>query len=70
MRTGDYFGFAAALAFGFWWLAFPSSVISFYSWFHRGSIRMPKLIGVRVAGALWVVLVALVMAVCWSRTRL
>ena len=70
MNLTDYFGFAAALCFGFWWLAFPGSVISFYSLFHRGSVTMPKARGVRVAGALWVAVVAVVMAVFWSRTRL
>jgi hypothetical protein len=69
MKPSDYFGFAAALGFGLWWLAFPASVISFYSWFHRGRVVMPKTSGVRMAGALWVFLVAIVMAVFWSTTR-
>src|SRR6266851_2808329 len=66
-KLSDYFGFAVAFSFGLWWLAFPGSVISFYSWFHRGSVAMPKAGGVRMAGALWVVLVAVVMAGFWSR---
>ena len=69
MNFSDYFGFAAAFGFGLWWLAFPGSVISFYSWFHRSSVGMPRTNGVRVAGALWVVLVAVVMTVAESRTR-
>jgi hypothetical protein len=51
-------GLALAIMFGVWWMAFPASVISFYSWFHRGKIEVPTQIGVRVCGALWVLLVA------------
>ena len=69
MKPSDYIGFAAAFGFGLWWLGFPGSVISFYAWFHRGRVVMPKTSGVRVTGAIWVVLVAVVMAVFWSRTR-
>ena len=68
MRTSDYLSFAAALSFGLWWLIAPRSVIVFHTWFHRRTVRAPKPIGVRVAGALWLVLV-LVVAFIFSRSR-
>jgi hypothetical protein len=58
MSLGDY-GFGAALAFGVWWIVFPRSVIRFYTWFHRGRVAMPRPIGVRLAGFLWVALIVL-----------
>jgi hypothetical protein len=61
MKLIDYFGFIMFVSFGFWFLAFPSSFISFYTWFHRGSVRMPKASGVRIVGALWILLMTVVM---------
>jgi hypothetical protein len=61
MKPSDYFGFGFAFGFGILWLLFPRGVISFYSWFHRGSIKLPSTFGVRLAGALWVVLVSVVL---------
>jgi len=68
MKPSDYFGFAAALSFGLWWLAFPRTVIVLYTWFHRGRVAMPPTSGVRIAGALWLALVVVV-AFIFSRTR-
>ena len=67
MNASDYFGFAAAFGFGCWWLVFPRSVVSFYTWFHRGRIAIPKPSGIRVAGAIWIVLVGTVMVLFLSR---
>ena len=68
MQISDYIGFVAALSFGLWWLIAPRSVIAFYNRFHRGTVAMPKPIGVRIAGAFWLVLV-LVVAFMFSRSR-
>jgi hypothetical protein len=67
MAASDYIGFCLALAFGLWWLAFPGSVIRFYTWFHRGRVRMPSRFGIRLAGALWIALVVVVTAVSMKR---
>jgi hypothetical protein len=61
METSDYFGFGVALAFGIWFLMFPRSVISFYIWFHRGSVKLPGTFGVRLSGILWIALVTTVL---------
>jgi succinate-acetate transporter protein len=68
MKTSDYFGFAVVLCFGLWWVVFPRSVIAFYTLFHRGSVKMPRESGIRVAGALWLFMVAIV-AFIFSRAR-
>ena len=47
-----------AALFGVWWLAFPRSVIAFYTWFHRDRARMPDPSGVRLAGLIWLGCVA------------
>jgi hypothetical protein len=67
MRTPDYIGFAAALSFGLSWLIAPRSVIAFYTRFHRGVVTMPKPFGVRIAGALWLMLILVVLFI-FSRT--
>ena len=67
MQTSAYIGFAVALSFGLWWLASPRSVVAFYTRFHRGAVRMPAASGIRIAGALWAALVAIV-AFIFSRT--
>ncbi len=61
MILSDYLGFSLAVGFGLWWAVFPSSVISFYTWFHKGQVKMPSTSGVRLAGALWTVLVLVVL---------
>ncbi len=61
MKLEDYFGFGVAFIFGIWLLLFPRSVVRFYSWFHRGAVKMPQTFGVRLSGAFWIVLVSIVM---------
>jgi hypothetical protein len=41
--------------FGLWWAFFPQSVVRFYTWFHNGKGKMPKLIAIRVMGVLWTI---------------
>ena len=67
MKESDYFGLAMTLGFGLWLVVLPKSVIGFYTWFHRGRVKMPGTIGVRLAGALWIVLVFIVMAVIFAK---
>jgi hypothetical protein len=62
MHTSDYIAFAAAFGFGCWWLIFPRSVITFYTWFHRGKVAVPEPRGIRLAATLWIAMVAVVMA--------
>lgn len=61
MNIADCLGFGFLFGFGFWWLVFPRSVIALYAWFHRDGVGMPKPIGIRIAGALWIVLVLAVL---------
>ena len=44
-------------SFGLWWLLFPASVIRFYTWLHRGKFIALRPIGVRLVGAIWILLV-------------
>lgn len=60
MKTSDYLGFALAVGFGLWWVVFPTSVITFYTWFHKGRVKTPSASGVRLAGAMWTLLVTIV----------
>ncbi len=62
MVRGDYIGLGLSLGFGLWWLQFPSSVISFYRWFHGDPISLPNATVIRVLGALWSALVLAVAA--------
>ena len=61
MKPNDYLGFALAVALGLWWVAFPASVISFYTWFHKGRVKAPGTFGVRLTGTFWILLVTIVM---------
>src|SRR5439155_15787317 len=56
-EMSDYIGFGIFLGWGLWWLVFPNSAIRFYTRFHSGKVRLPRPLGVRLAGALWIVLV-------------
>jgi len=67
MKLSDYWGFGVALGFGLWWLVFPMSVVSFYTWFHKGRVKMPGTFGVRLAGVFWVLLVSIVMVITFAR---
>jgi succinate-acetate transporter protein len=54
----DMIGGIAFASFGLWWLLFPRSVLRFYGAFHRGQIELPKPLGVRLAGGLWLILLS------------
>jgi len=60
MRASDWIGTVAFAAFGAWWLLVPRSVLRFYSWLHSGRFGIPREWGVRIAGALWILLVLFV----------
>ena len=64
VNVSDLLAAIVAVSFGLWWIVLPATVIRFYTWFHRGAVRLPDTIGVRVAGALWLVLVLVVL---WRR---
>ena len=65
MAASDYVGIGVAAAFGIWWIAFPGSVATFYTRFHRGQVKVPRSIGgVRLAGVLWTLLVLGVFLSC------
>ena len=49
-----------AVSFGLWWVIFPVSVIRFYTWFHGGKVKMPKASGVRISGAVWLLVITMV----------
>ena len=59
MKLSDYLGYALAVEFGLWLAVFPASVIDFYTWFHKGRVRMPGAFAVRLTGALWILLVTI-----------
>jgi hypothetical protein len=67
MERSDYLGFALAVGFGLWWVVFPTSVTNFYTWFHKGRVKVPGAFGVRLMGALWILLVTLVMVFTFGR---
>ena len=50
-----------AVLFGVLPLVFPRTVIAFYTWFHRGKVRMPEPFGMRLAGLIWLAVVAALM---------
>jgi hypothetical protein len=60
MNLSDYVGLSLFVGFGLWWLVFPSSVITFYSWFHNARVKMPGARAIRLAGAFWIALVIIV----------
>jgi hypothetical protein len=62
MLGRDVLGFGAAALFGIWWVLLPESVLRFYRWFHRGKAKLPGPGGVRLSGAVWLLVVA---AVFW-----
>ena len=61
MKLSDYLGYTLAVGFGLWWVIFPASVIGFYTWFHRGRAKTPDAFAVRLTGALWILLVTVIM---------
>jgi hypothetical protein len=60
IAAADAVGILSYSAFGLWWLLLPRSVIRFYAWFHKGQGRAPTVGGVRLAGALWCIIVVTV----------
>ena len=57
MKLSDYIGLGVFVGFGLWWVLLPNSVVRFYTWFHRGRIRLPRPSLVRLVGGLWIALV-------------
>jgi len=57
ITTSDLLGLGFFGGFGLWWLAFPQSVIRFYTWFHRRKARLPSPRVIRILGAAWMALV-------------
>lgn len=60
MKLEDLIGLAFFVAFGLWWVALPDSVLRLYAWFHKGSVKLPKQMGIRLAGLFWIILVSCV----------
>jgi hypothetical protein len=67
MKPSDYLGFALSVGFGLWWAVFPRSVVSFYTWFHRGRVKMPGIFLVRLVGVLWILMVFIVTVISFRR---
>ena len=63
LETTDRIAFAAFAGWGLWWIVAPRSDLAFYRWFHRGTTRAFPVRGVRLAGVIWVIVVA---GVFWS----
>ncbi len=57
VRLSDWIGMAVFSSFGLWWATFPASVIRFYTWFHRGTVRLPEKTVIRIIGLAEVALV-------------
>jgi len=56
-----------AVGFGLWWLVFPTSVVSFYTRFHKGRVNVPRIFGIRLVGAFWILLVSIVVVIAFSK---
>jgi succinate-acetate transporter protein len=54
----DVLALSAFAAFGLWWIVFPRSVMTFYSALHRGRVNVGTASGIRVAGLLWIIFLA------------
>lgn len=63
VRLSDWIGMAVFSSFGLWWVTFPASVIRFYAWFHRDTVRLPGKAAIRILGLAWVALVVSVAVV-------
>jgi hypothetical protein len=70
MKTGDYYGFGALFLWGLWFVVFPGSVIKFYTQLHRGTVKMPREGGVRLAGGIWLFIVTAVLFDILHKTAL
>ena len=65
MKASDWVGTVTFAGFGVWLVLAPRSVIRFYSWFHGDRFRAPTILGVRIVGGLWALLVLFVV---WRAT--
>ena len=63
LKKSDYLGLLLFGTPGLWMVAFPGSFIRFYTWFHRGTVRLPEGRVIRLMGVLWIVLVVSVVVV-------
>ncbi|PYI94632.1 MAG: hypothetical protein DME97_01255 [Verrucomicrobia bacterium] len=61
LPIGTYIGAAFALVFAMWWIGFPESVIPFYAWLGRKSIRPVKSAVIRLLGAIWAIVAIVVL---------
>ena len=61
MNASDVAGVALFGGFGLWWVLLPDSVVRFYSWFHRGRVKMPTALAIRFIGIGWLILFASIM---------
>ena len=60
--NNDYIAALIFSCFGLWLLLFPQSAIAFYTWFHKGHVKMPTSRGVRIAGFIWILIIVGVIA--------
>jgi hypothetical protein len=62
VSKSDLIGSAAVIAWGLWWVLFPTSVVRFYKWFlgkWSPAVMLPG--QVRLAGWVWLALVSVVL---------
>jgi len=57
MKLSDCIGLGMCVGFGLWWVLLPNSVVRFYTWFHHGRVKLPRVSTVRLVGGLWIALV-------------
>ncbi len=50
----ELLGLLPAVLFGLWLAIFPNSVVRFYTWFHKGKVKMPKNYVIRMSGVVWI----------------
>jgi len=66
MAPQDFLGMSFLAAFGVWWVLFPRSARQFYTAVHRRGVKLPTETGFRIAGALWLALLAVVALWHWG----
>jgi len=57
LKPSDYLGLLLFVLPGLSMIALPGTFIRFYTWFHRGTVRLPEGRVIRLMGLLWIVLV-------------
>jgi hypothetical protein len=65
MGASDRISIGILVGLGLWWALFPSSVVWFYFWLSRQQDRYhkkPRTGIIRIAGALWIAIVFLLVA--------